>query len=191
MEDKLKAAKAARRAQILGVVSGAMIALYGLVISREHITEIGYWLGLRPLEAETLFVFVDFIAIYGKVLTNKRFTAKTRRIGYKFLIFGGTVSLACNVGSGILHRLVGAALYGAFIVAIVAMLEYAIANTKAKAINFTPRQPRAAKPKAKTSTGRAWSPARRAAHEQRKASPVSPAAGPGSISTEELEAITR
>lgn len=134
MNDKIKAAAAAKRTVITGLVSGALIALYGLWISRDHITHIGYALGLTPLEAETLFIFIDFVAIYGKMLTSKRLSAKTRRIGYKFLAFGGAASLACNVASGILRGSVGGAVYGAFIVGIVAALEYAIANTKAKAV---------------------------------------------------------
>ncbi len=134
MNDKVKAAAAAKRTMVFGVISGALIALYGLWISRSHITHIGYALGLNTSEAETLFVFIDFIAIYGKMLTSKRLTAKTRRIGYRFLIFGGVASLACNVASGALLGQPGAAVYGAFIVGIVAALEYAIANTKAKTV---------------------------------------------------------
>jgi len=141
MNDKIKAAAAAKRTVITGLVSGALIALYGLWISRDHITHIGYTIGLRPLEAETLFIFIDFIAIYGKMLTSKRLSAKTRRIGYKFLAFGGVASLGCNIASGLLLSSIGAAVYGAFIVGIVAALEYAIANTKAKAtINSAPRE---------------------------------------------------
>lgn len=83
-------------------------------------------------------MFVDFVAIFGKVLTAKRFAAKTRRIGYRFLAAGGVASLACNIASGLLHRSIGAAVYGAFIVGIVAALEYAVVNIKAKATKSTP-----------------------------------------------------
>ena len=145
MNDKIKAAAAAKRTMVIGVVSGALIALYGLVISREHITEVGHAIGLNKLEAETLFVFVDFIALYGKMLTSKRLAAKTRRIGYRFLVFGGLASLACNVVAGFLHGKIGAAGYGAFIVGIVAALEYAIANTKAKTTSTAPAEPRTRK----------------------------------------------
>ncbi len=130
--ERLAAVKAARRTVILGITSGALIALYGLYISREHITHIGYVMGLDMLEAETLFVFIDFVAIYGKILTSKRLAAKTRRIGYRLLALGGLLSLACNVSSGLLHGAIGKAIYGAGIVAIVAVIEYAIANTKPK-----------------------------------------------------------
>ncbi|MET0904303.1 MAG: hypothetical protein ABWZ52_13775 [Acidimicrobiales bacterium] len=151
MNDKIKAAAAAKRTVITGMASGALIALYGLWISRSHITHIGYAIGLNPLEAETLFVFIDFVAIYGKMLTSKRLSAKTRRIGYKFLAFGGVASLGCNVASGILHGSIGGAAYGAFIVGIVAALEYAIANTKAKAVvGSAPRETGEANPVVRT-----------------------------------------
>lgn len=145
MNDKLKAAAAAKRTVAMGIVSGLLIALYGLWISRGHITHIGYALKLTPFEAETLFVLVDFLAIYGKVLTHKRLQAKTRRIGYRMMLAGGTLSLTCNVASGVMSGGIGAALYGAFVVGIVAWLEYAIANTKAKATQTAARAPRAAK----------------------------------------------
>ncbi len=133
MSDKILAARAAKRTQVFGIVSGALIALYGLVISRDHITHVGHAIGLNDLEAKTLFIFIDFVAIYGKLLTSKRLKAKTRKIGYGFLAFGGLASLTCNVASGIIGGSFGAATYGAFIVAIVAGLEYSVANTLAEA----------------------------------------------------------
>lgn len=84
-----------RRTVAMGILSGALIAVYGLYLSREHITHVGYAMGLKPLEAETLFIFIDIVAIYGKMLTSKHLTAKTRRTGYKFLAFGGAASLVC------------------------------------------------------------------------------------------------
>lgn len=175
MNDKLKAAAAAKRTMAAGIISGALIALYGLWISRSHITHIGYALGLGKLEAETLFVFIDFIAIYGKFLTSKRLAAKTRRIGYRFLMFGGAASLVCNVASGILDGSFGAAIYGAFIVGIVAALEYAIANTKAKATaKATTGAPRQPKPTARQLAARKAA----ATRARNAAMPVSPGVGP-------------
>lgn len=142
--DKTAAINAARKTVAFGKAAGIIIALYGLFISREHITHVGYAMGLDALAAETLFVFVDFIAIYGKVLTSPRLAAKTRRIGYRLLIVGITLSVVCNVTSGILHHSIGAAVYGAFVVAIVAMVEYAVANTRAKS-TATTRTRKAAK----------------------------------------------
>ena len=90
----IKAANAARRTVAFGLVSGALFAIYCLYLSREHITYVGYFLRLKPIEAETLFLFVDFLALFGKMLTSRHLSAKTRRIGYKWMIGGGTASLS-------------------------------------------------------------------------------------------------
>jgi hypothetical protein len=126
-----------RRTVAMGILSGALIAVYGLYLSREHITHVGYAMGLKPLEAETLFIFIDIVAAYGKMLTSKHLTAKTRRTGYKFLAFGGAASLVCNVASGVMNDSIGAAAYGAGIVALIAALEYGVANTKGKVSRTT------------------------------------------------------
>jgi hypothetical protein len=97
-------------------------------------------------ECETLFVIVDFVALYGKLLMSKRLTAKTRRIGKWSLVVAGSASLACNVAAGILRGSLGAAFYGTIIiVGVVGRLEYVVANTKAKATynTNTPRTPKA------------------------------------------------
>lgn len=189
MNDKELAAAAAKRTARWGVISGLLIALYALFISREHITDIGTWARLTSLEAGTLFIFVDFVAIYGKLLTSKRLAAKTRRIGYKFMMAGGGVSLLCNIGAGIITRNIGESVYGAFIVGIVGALEYAIANTKAKAVRL--ETDREAAPARATTTAVSmsrtdgWSPARRAAQEARKAAKAATTWAP---SAEDLDA---
>lgn len=132
----------ARKLVVFGILSGLLFAGYCLYLSREHITFVGYFIGLRALEAETLFIFIDFLALYGKMLTSKKLSAKTRRIGYKFMIGGGAASLICNVLAGLVHGEYGQAGYGAAIVGLIVSLEYAIANTKAKAT--TKRKPRTA-----------------------------------------------
>src|SRR5258708_4158435 len=119
-----------RRTVAMGILSGALIAVYGLFLSREHITFIGHAMRLTDMEAETLFIFLDVVAIFGKMLMSTRLVAKTRRIGRSLLIAGGSVSLICNVASGIMHDSIGAAVYGAGIVGLVAWLEYAVANIK-------------------------------------------------------------
>lgn len=122
-----------RRTVAAGILSGALITIYGLFLSRDHITFCGYAIRLTPLEAETLFIFVDVVAGFGKMLMSHRLVAKTRRIGRSLLIAGGSVSLICNVASGIMHHSIGAAVYGAGIVGLIAWLEYAVANIKGKA----------------------------------------------------------
>lgn len=139
MNDKIKAAKAAKRTAIAGILSGVAMFAYGLWISRSHITHIGHALELTQFEAETLFVLVDFLALYGKLLTNHRLTAKTRRYGFKLMLAGLAMSTVCNVASGLLTGRVGAAGYGAFVVVIIVAIEYGVSITKAKTVNTEPR----------------------------------------------------
>lgn len=142
MEDKLQAARAARRTARIGIASGVLMFAYGLWVSRTHITEIGHWLELSRFEAETLFVLVDFLALYGKLLTSGRLSAKTRRYGFKVMMIGLALSTACNIGSGVIANRVGAAAYGLFLVVIIVLVEYGVSITKAKAAQ-APRTPKA------------------------------------------------
>lgn len=128
-----KAINATRRIVTFGILSGLAFAIYCLFLSREHITFVGYFIRLKPIEAETLFLFIDFTAMFGKMLTSKRLSAKTNRIGYKWMIGGGSLSLVCNVAAGIIQGNLGEAGYGAALVGLIVCLEYTIANTKAKA----------------------------------------------------------
>lgn len=127
----------AKRTATFGMISGLLFAGYALFLSRENITHVGYVIHLKPIEAETLFLFVDFLALFGKMLTGKRLQAKTRRIGYKWMIGGGTASLACNFFSGAVNGNYGEALYGTALVLLIVALEYTIANTKAIATRTT------------------------------------------------------
>lgn len=187
MNDKLAAAETARKIVKSGVMFGVVLGLYTLFISRDHITHIGYVIGLGAFEAETLFLLVDFIAVYGKVLTNRKLSAKTRRIGKQGLLAGLGLSLVCNVVSGLIKggilpaelagRGVGAAIYGAFIVAMLVWIEHAVSNTKAKAVSTEQRRPRAPRaPDAVTLTPRQIAARKGVETKRRKATEqVSPA----------------
>jgi len=174
MHDKAKAAAAAKRTAVVGILSGVAMFAYGLWISRGHITHIGHWLELSRFEAETLFLLVDFLALYGKVLTSKRLSAKTRRYGFKVMMFGLGLSTICNVGSGLLVERIGAAFYGVFVVMIIVIVEYGVSITKAKTTSTTPRAP-----KTEVLTARQIAARKGAETRARKATaPVSPGVGP-------------
>lgn len=117
---------------MFGIISAIAFACYALFISREHITFCGYAIHLKSMEAETLFIFVDFLAMFGKMLQSKRLSAKTNRIGTKWMIGAGSISLVCNIMAGILQGNYGEAGYGAAIVGLIVALEYTIMNIKAK-----------------------------------------------------------
>ena len=114
---KVDFAKIANLVRFLVTLVTAAILAFVLYVSRDHITEVAYWMGLRGYQAETLFILVDIVALTGKVLNTGYFDKPTRRMGFKLMLGAGTASLACNVGAGILiHSSAGLAVYGAMIV---------------------------------------------------------------------------
>lgn len=143
MNDKARAAETARKIARSGITFGVALGIYTLAVSRGHITHIGYAIGLSKFEAETLFLLVDFIAVFGKVMTHPRLSARTRRIGREGLLAGLGLSLACNVVSGLIAGGIipedlsgggiGPAGYGAFIVTILVWIERAVSSCKPKA----------------------------------------------------------
>lgn len=175
MNDKIRIARAVKRAKTIARLIGVGLLAYGLYISAGHITEIGFALKLASAEAHTLFVFIDVVALFGKLLTASYFVARTRRIGYRLMGMGGGLSLACNIMAGVILGAYGRAIYGAFIVGMIVLIEYATVNIKGKTINTEGRKPRAQAPAATTSAIRTWSPARRAAHVASKAATQVPA----------------
>jgi hypothetical protein len=69
------------------------------VISFSHIVEASHMLGLGDESYLSPF-FIDGIAIVGKISMMPKFTEPFRKSGFKLLMFGGVLSLACNVGAG-------------------------------------------------------------------------------------------
>lgn len=120
------------------------ILIFVLYVSKDHITDIAFWLGLHGYQAYTLFVLIDIVALIGKVLNTKYFAKSTRTMGFKLMLAAGAMSLACNVGSGFLHGSIGAASYGAFIVALFVALEQVVIRIK-PAASVTAAKTRAAK----------------------------------------------
>lgn len=174
MNDKIRIANAVRRVKIVARVIGTALLAYALFLSASHITEVGHMIGLAGIEAGTLFVFVDVMALFGKLLTLRYFVAKTRRIGYKLMLTGGLVSLVCNVTAGDTW---GARGYGAGIVCFAIAMEYATMNIKGKQVNTEPRRTRTPKaPDAVELTARQIA-ARKGAETRRRnaAAQVSPA----------------
>lgn len=175
MNDKIRIARAVQRAKTIARMIGAGLLAYGLYLSAGHITEVGQFIRLNSIEAHTLFVFIDIVALFGKLLTSSLLVAKTRRIGYKLMMLGGGLSLACNVAAGAVRSDWGRAGYGAFIVAMIVLIEYATVNIKGKTVNTEGRKPKAPVVAPATSVTRTWSPARRAAHLASKSNaPIPP-----------------
>lgn len=115
---------------------GYGLLAFGINESRFHITEVGLWWGLTAREAMWLFVFIDVTAVFGKLLSLPVFSHRTRRKGY--IIFGvcGTLSLAFNVGAGLIARSFGRAMFGAAIIGFLALVEWATVDIKGKTVRI-------------------------------------------------------
>lgn len=129
----------------------ALLMVYALFVSRDHITHVALMIGLVGYQAQTLFVLIDLPALIGKVLGLRYFSASTRKMGRKLTYASGSLSLVCNVLSGWFGGGIGPAGYGAFVVVMFLVLESVVtkikpaaAVTRAKnsgnAVKTTPRK---------------------------------------------------
>ncbi|HEY7225236.1 MAG TPA: hypothetical protein VH561_16815 [Micromonosporaceae bacterium] len=107
-----------------------MILLYALFVSASHLARVGLWLGLKPYEANTLFVLVDAVVVTGKLMTLNVFAPTTKRCGKRLMILAGVVSLAGNVGSGVIDHSIGGAGYGVLVLAVAFLMEHAIGKIR-------------------------------------------------------------
>ena len=171
-------------------------------LSAQHIVETGLRLGL-DWEAYTLPGFVDGIAIVGKVSMLPRFSRAFRRSGFRLLMLGGTLSLACNVYAG--HNL-GQRLFGVLVVAGFMALESHATKADRTAIAEPVRESRKLEPQVAAARARKaratreanrlakMTPAQRAAETRarRATAPTSPGFGPvPAPSSDELESAVR
>lgn len=111
-------------------IAVSLVMVYALYVSMDHITHVAHWIGVPGWQAATAFLLVDLPALIGKVLQMKYFAASTRRVGRRLTYFSGSLSLVCNVGSGLILGSYGAAGWGAFVVIMFLVLESVITKIK-------------------------------------------------------------
>lgn len=122
------------RAWIVAAVTAVMV--YALVVSAAHIIHVAQTVGVPGWQAKTAWVLVDLPALIGKLLQIKLprhgyvFVASTRKTGVKLTFFSGTISLACNIASGLIEGSFGAAGWGAFVVMMFLVLETVVTKIK-------------------------------------------------------------
>lgn len=121
-------------------IAGRIVCLALLIYagneSRFHIQEVALWGGLEAREAAGLFLLIDVFSAVGKWFSLPLFVAKTRRKGYIVYAVGGGVSLAFNVGAGLIVENWGRAAYGAGLIGFVAALEWLGFDVKGKAVRI-------------------------------------------------------
>lgn len=85
-------------------------------VSFTHIVEAAHKLGLHDWQAFTAPALIDFVAVVGKLSMHASFTRAFQRSGFRLLMTGGTLSLACNVyaGDNLGEKAFGILVVGAF-----------------------------------------------------------------------------
>lgn len=104
-----------KRMALISVVVWLLLLLAASV-SATHIVETARKLGLHDWQAFTTPALIDLVAIVGKVSMARCFAPGFRRSGFRLLMVGATLSLACNVyaGSNLGERAFGVLIVGAF-----------------------------------------------------------------------------
>lgn len=120
----------ANRIKVCVIVAVSLVMCYALFVSREHVTEVATWLGVPGWQAATAFILVDLPALIGKLLQTKYFSHSTRKVGTRLTYFSGAISLACNIGAGVILGSFGAAGWGAFVVIMFLVLESVVVKIK-------------------------------------------------------------
>ena len=182
------------------VIAGiAAVSSYGHQVHLLSLADLDPLFGFIPSEWVTP-ITVDSLAIIAlMVRMSETVTAATKRMAMLPLVLAGGLSVAANVAlaRNIVQVVVGVWSVGAYILAeaFVSKMERRVVApaTTAKVVAISDRE-KAARKRAgyhdmDKAAKAAWSKAYRA--RTASANPVSPAAGPASVSVEALEAITR
>src|SRR5262245_4978208 len=123
--------KIADRVRLVVTLVATLIMVYALLVSRDHITHVARLIGLTGYQAETLFVLIDLPALVGKAMMLPYFAKRpTRNTGRLLMTLSGSLSVVCNVTSGWFGGGIGPAGYGAFVVFMFLLLEWAVVRIK-------------------------------------------------------------
>ena len=104
-----------KRMALISVVVWLLLLL-AAAVSATHIVETARKLGLHDWQAYTTPALIDLVAIVGKLSMAQCFSSAFRRSGFRLLMVGATLSLACNIyaGENIGERAFGVLVVGAF-----------------------------------------------------------------------------
>jgi hypothetical protein len=104
-----------KRLKVISVVVWLLLLL-AAAVSATHIVETARKLGLHDWQAFTTPALIDLVAIVGKLSMAPVFNGTFRRSGFRLLMVGATLSLACNVyaGDNVGERAFGVLVVGAF-----------------------------------------------------------------------------
>lgn len=128
---------------VAGLISW-VILIYSITVSSAHIIEVAFKVGISDWQAWTAPLLVDAVMFAGKLGRLQRFTDETRRAALKLFMFGGTISLVCNVYAG--FPSFGKMVHGLVVVVIMIWLESYVAKMELRrdVEHATPHAPAAA-----------------------------------------------
>ena len=171
--------KIADRVRLAVTLVATLIMVYALFVSRDHITHVAHLIGLGGYQAETLFVLIDLPALVGKAMMLPYFAKRTRDAGRLLMVLSGSLSVVCNVTSGWFGGGIGPAGYGAFVVFMFLLLEWAVVRIKPAAAVTRARNAGGVETQAPTLTSRQIAARKGVETRRRKATaPVSPGMAP-------------
>ena len=98
----------------------AVVLLYSIAVSTTHIIETSVMIGLARWQAYTSPLLVDAVFALGKLGRAKRFPDAVRRSAFKMMLFGGALSLTCNIAAG---DNLGQQIHGAVVVLVMVWVE--------------------------------------------------------------------
>lgn len=77
-----------------------VVLLYSITVSTTHIVETSLMIGLAGWQAFTSPLLVDAVFALGKLGRAKRFPDAVRKSAFRMMLFGGGLSLTCNIVAG-------------------------------------------------------------------------------------------
>lgn len=122
--------KIANRIKFWITTAVSAVMVYALIVSASHIIHVAQTIGVPGWQAKTSWILVDLPALIGKVLQLKVFSSSTRKAGRGLTYFSGSLSLACNIASGLILGSWGAAGWGAFVAMMFLVLETVVTRIK-------------------------------------------------------------
>lgn len=97
-----------------------VVLLYSITVSTTHIVETSLMIGLAGWQAFTSPLLVDAVFALGKLGRSKRLPPAVRKSAFRMMLFGGGLSLTCNIAAG--HG-IGQRAHGVVVVLVMVWVE--------------------------------------------------------------------
>ncbi len=96
------------------------VLIYSIAMSTTHIVETALKIGLVGVAAYTSPILVDAVFALGKLGRSRRYSEAIRKSSLHLMLFGGAMSLTCNVVAG---ENLGQQIHGVIVVVVMVWIE--------------------------------------------------------------------